>query len=200
MRLSRSFGVGVLAAATPALASNIIQNGDFETYTGHTTGYGPGLIAIAAPGDMTYPTDQLNNWTLTENSFGSNPSNGVDGFYWVINNSAGYGLAQSGSNFLNLGTSESAAQTFAVSAGTTYTVSYYQAQRATGGTTDVIDTSVSLAAGTASGTLSQTAGNTAGNASVGGWQLFTFSFTPNSSTNATLTIAARIGFRLRRGG
>jgi len=160
----------ILAAATPARA-NLLTNGSFEV--------GPAL----APGGITPlgPAD-LPGWTLT----------GASPWFWYM--SAGqYGTAEDGDKFINV-TSPSLSQGFAVTAGDTYTVSYYEALRADGGNQpDTLQATISLAAGSASGVTSQLANNPLTNGVLSNWELFTFAFTPNTSTTATLAFSLNNG-------
>jgi hypothetical protein len=182
MSLTRAFGVGFLAigliaAAHPARA-NLILNGSFESgidlSNPANTPNGTG-IAIVNNGDIA-------DWTL----------NPTTSFAWYMSNIGSYGVAEDGTRFLNL-TGHSASQNFAVTAGDTYTVSYYEASRNNGVTTDTITASVSLASGAATGKTTQTVGNAAYNSTIAGWQQFNFSFTPSTSTTATLQFSLASG-------
>jgi hypothetical protein len=167
-----AFGFAPIAGA-----ASLILNGSFETSTGaapnETFGF-PNDVLVTYPGPPG--AGSIDNWTL---GLGS----GWSEFYWywgaVTNQSA-----QDGSRFMNLtstsgqATLESISQSFTVAAGQTYTVSYYSRERAIGA--DIAST-ISLGAGSATGTLSQVA-------NVGAtWTQFSYSFTPDTSTTATLS-------------
>ncbi len=176
-----SFGFGlvafVLISAFTAAQANDIVNGSFES--------GPAL----SPGQFTPLTaGQLPGWTL-EGLSPSNPS-----WYWYFSNNPTYGVAEDGTRFVNLSIGTPLSQSFAVGAGNTYTVSYYEALRGDGaGQPDTITSSVSLASGSATGTTSQVANNPLPNSSISNWEQFSFSFTPNTNTTATLQFALTPG-------
>ena len=167
--ICRSISVALailLAAATAAHANmNLLVDGSFES--------GPAITGITplGPGDLP-------GWTLS----------GSDPWFWYMSSTGGYGTAEDGSKFINV-TSPSLSQAFAVTAGTTYNVSYYEALRQDGaGQPDTLQTIISLAAGSATGVTSQLANNPlTNNSSNPNWELFTFNFTPNTSTTATLS-------------
>lgn len=182
MSLTRAFclgclAIGLLAGTNPARA-NLILNGSFESgidlSNPANTPNGTG-IAIVNNGDIA-------DWTL----------NPTSGFAWYMSNIGSYGVAEDGSRFLNL-TGRSASQDFAVTAGDTYTVSYYEASRNNGNTTDTMTASISLASGAATGTTTQTVDNPTYNSTIAGWQQFSFSFIPSASTTATLQFSLTSG-------
>ncbi len=110
-----------------------------------------------------------------------------------MSNTGGYGTAEEGSKFINV-TSPSLSQSFGVTAGTTYFVSYFEALRQDGfGQPDTLQATISLAAGSATGVTSQLANNHLTNAVLGNWRLFAFAFTPDTSTTATLQFALNNG-------
>ena len=83
-------------------------------------------------------------------------------------------------------------QSFAVTAGTTYTVSYYEKRRANA---SYMDTTLSVAAGTVTGAAGSPVAVSAGpatsivqtTAANAAWTLHTFTFTPDTATTATLS-------------
>jgi hypothetical protein len=87
-------------------------------------------------------------------------------------------------------------QSFAVVAGDTYTVSYYEARRGGGG---LLDTTVSVAAGTVTGAAGSPVAVAAGpstsivqtTAANANWTLHSFTFTPDTATTATITFGNR---------
>jgi hypothetical protein len=89
-------------------------------------------------------------------------------------------------------------QSFAVAAGDTYTVSYYEARRGGGG---ILDTTVSVAAGTVTGAAGSPVTVSAGpaasivqtTAANANWTLHSFTFTPDTATTATITFGNRYG-------
>jgi hypothetical protein len=89
-------------------------------------------------------------------------------------------------------------QSFAVAAGDTYTVSYYESRRGGGG---LLDTTVSVAAGTVTGAAGSPVAVAAGpstsivqtTAANANWTLHSFTFTPDTATTATITFGNRYG-------
>ncbi len=124
----------------------------------------------------------LTNWTITPGA--AHPS----AYWWYMSSGSSWGVAQDGDRFLQPTYSdESVSQAFGVTAGVFYIVSYYEALRKDGaGNADTVTASISLTAGSATGTLSQVANNSLGNSSVANWQLFSFTFKPDTTTTATL--------------
>lgn len=174
--LTLVLGVSCLSISS---AQNLIQNGSFETGTApnETFGY-PNDVLI------TYPA--VPGVNLTVNDWSLNLASGWSEFYWYWGAVANQ-PAQDGSRFMNftsgagLTTLESISQSFSVSAGTTYTVSYFERERAAGAT---LSSWITLGAGSASGSLSQIANGTGA-----AWTQFSYSFTPDASTTATLNFA-----------
>jgi hypothetical protein len=88
-------------------------------------------------------------------------------------------------------------QSFAVAAGDTYTVSYYEAKRGNG----YLDTTVSVAAGLVTGAAGSPVAVTAGpstsivqaTAVNNNWTLHSFTFTPDTTTTATITFGNHYG-------
>ena len=153
---------------------NLIQNGSFEVCQ---AGYEPrdpggwGVLVRDLPAGM----GSVDYWTIgLANNWGM--------FYWYWASSGGIN-AQDGSRFMNLTsgsgqtTFESVSQSFGVSAGVTYTVSYYRRYRVSGAS---LRAEILLGAGSASGTLSQVV------SPGSSWGQSSFSFTPDTSTTATL--------------
>ncbi len=156
-------------------SQNLIQNGSFENCA-------PAYVPVPTWGFvLTYPmpggTGVIDNWTLNCGGAGSE-------FYWYMGNGGTGGSAQAGERFMNI-TSEagglnpprSISQSFDVTAGVSYQVSYFERERMAGST---LMSEIKLGAGLATGTLSQVA-----NAGAE-WTMFSFSFTPDSSTTANL--------------
>jgi hypothetical protein len=178
MKTTSLFAAAVLAVvlfASTSNAANILFNPSFEI--GHTiSGGGITFLNAADP-------SELPGWNL-------HPSSGDWAWYM---SSGTFGVAQDGDRFINL-TSPSLSQDFAVTAGTTYTVSYFEAMRQDGAfQPDTVTTTIALAAGSATGTVLQVANNPLGNSTVANWLLFTFSFTPDTNTTATLDFALTPG-------
>jgi hypothetical protein len=157
-------------------SQNLILNGSFENGTApnETFGFPNDVLVVypAVPGvNLT-----VDDWTL---SLGA----GWGEFYWYWGSVLNL-PSQDGSRFINLSsavgqaTTESISQSFNVSAGNEYTVSYYERERRAGAT---MTAQIQLAAGSAAGTLSQLA-----NAGAT-WTQFSFSFTPDTTTTATLS-------------
>ncbi|MCE9609911.1 MAG: autotransporter-associated beta strand repeat-containing protein [Chthoniobacter sp.] len=157
-------------------AVQLITNGSFETGT--------------PPGNGSHEnvaSSNVTGWT----------TGGSSGIVWYMTSSNwGGGGPTGGGNFLvNVNGTMSIFQSFGVTAGTDYSVSYYEEQRGGGG---YMDTTLSLGGGTfisygggtpvgvsspSATTLLQT---TAVNA---GWTLHSFTFRPDTTTTATLTFA-----------
>ncbi len=179
-----SFVIG--AALTIPCSADLITNGDFEIYdTNNAFDWGITKLALTDVGDGTYTsTTALPGWTVTRN--------GDSGFAWLTSN-----VKYSGALALNFDDCvgrERIFQSFAVAAGTTYSVSYYEKYRDTSGQT--LQAIISAASGTlilgmstlstptgsGSATLTQT---TLGTSDA--FANYTFTFTPSESTVATLT-------------
>ena len=115
-------------------------------------------------------TSDLADWTVQ-------PGGTDTSFSWYM--STAYTSPEAGDRLLNLCLiNGSVSQGFSVTAGTLYTVSYYERYCASGA---VQTATIALAAGGATGTTSQA---TLGTESA--WTPKTFSFTPNANTTATL--------------
>jgi len=196
-----SFAVVVVLVAP--CSANMLTNGSFETFGTLSEDYlgysGCAKLdvnqTVSWAGEIpTYSsTTALPGWTASRI--------GESGFAWIMNNvptGAGYGNIENGSYALNFGdrsdTAESISQSFAVTAGTSYAVSYYEKYRtssggtlqciisATDGTLTVGASTISTPTGTGTATLTQT---TLGTSSS--YDNYTFTFTVSQDTQATLT-------------
>jgi hypothetical protein len=174
--------ISLIAAGTMPLAAfsqSLILNGSFENCqpgSAPIVNYSGWGVTINAPADGTASID---NWSLNTGNWGV--------FYWYWQNDSLF-TAQDGVRGLNMSSggspTESISQSFSVLANVSYNVSYYIQQR------DVatsLDSSIVLGSGSATGTLSQNASATSG------WTLWSYSFTPDTSTTATLTFAQASG-------
>ena len=172
--------LAALLTVTSSQAANLLLNGDFTATSMLPGGY------VGQISDSGYI---LENWTITSIPWLFGTGNGA------------YGNAQEGgfgSNFVGLSQFSSLEQSFSVTAGTSYQVSFYQAQIANSDGTglSVLNTIILDAGGISSGQLSLSAGNTTALSNPGGgvytastgWQLFSFTFTPDTTTTATLMI------------
>ncbi|MEI6607459.1 MAG: Ig-like domain repeat protein, partial [Verrucomicrobiota bacterium] len=148
-----------------------ISNGSFETGKYIADG---GATAVSLPG-----TD-LPGWSGNFTSWYFNRWNGV--------------TAPDGTRYVNLcyGTGANViSQAFAVTAGTVYTVSYYERIRGNG----YMDCTLSVAAGTVSGAVGSPVAVSVGPAASivqtsavnPAWTHHSFKFTPNSTTTATIS-------------
>ena len=197
--MSLAIGVGLVVPCSAGL----ITNGSFETYGTEKTG-GTDLVGLLLDGTSApyTSTTALPGWTAT-----SSQTSGADGvtnglFAWVmLNGWSGLGTIPEGSAVLNFASSdESISQSFAVAAGTAYTVSYYDRYRdtsgctlkatlgAAAGTLTLGPSTVSTPTGSGTSTLTQT---TLGTSSA--WTEYTFGFTASQSTTATLTFGSATG-------
>jgi hypothetical protein len=160
-------GMAGLARADLILIDPTHGNGSFETGNKDpSTGGTPGEISLT-----NGLTGDLDNWTVGSND---------PVFHWCMDNSRGIINAKDGTRFLNLClTNDWVEQDFSVTAGNTYTVSYWEKARSSDMGTQIA--TITLDAGSATGTTSQT---TAGYESV--WTQYAFSFTPDTNTTATL--------------
>jgi hypothetical protein len=153
--------------------ATILTNGSFESSSlTITNGFGAqfGTSTTALPG-----------WNAVSN-----------GIFWYFQ-TAQFGTAEDGSKFVEYDETGSLSQSFAVTAGTHYNVSFWAGLRSDAEGSPSITASIGLGSGTAAGTLSEAA---TGLTRVGtgstpsGWQEFSFNFTPDTSTTATLTLAS----------
>ena len=167
---------------TPASAQQMISNGSFEVGKDIPLNWG-GLGGYIAVDLSTGPSNtDLPGW------YGSFTN------WYDINNAEGRS-AQQGVRFINLiGSGQVLSQDFAVAAGDTYTVSYYEMRRGGGG---YMDTTLSVAAGTVTGAAGSPTAVEAGPATSilqmsaknnDAWTLHTFRFTPSDNTTATLSL------------
>ena len=139
---------------------NGISNGSFEV----------GKDIPSPPGytNVSLPSADLVGWNGNFTS-------------WYVN-AVDWGFpAQDGSRIVNLCYYEGenvVSQSFAVAAGTEYTVSYYEKDRGVGG---LMDVTLTVDHGSVTGTTSQTADGT------DEWVHYGFTFTPDTSATATLS-------------
>ena len=174
--------LAALLTVTSSQAANLLLNGDFTATSMLPGGY---LKPIGDGGGQV----TLEDWTITLTPWLFGTGNGARGNA----QEGGYG-----SNFVALSGFSSLEQSFSVTAGTSYQVSFYQAQQAISDGTGlpVLNTITLAAGGISSGQLSLSAGNTTALSNPGpnvytastGWQLFSFTFTPDTTTTATLMI------------
>ena len=180
-RILTVLALGAMALCiTPVSAQNLITNGSFEV--GNPVPGNSGQLSIASGNTANLP-----GWTASR------------AFGWYFRAAAWGRTAPDGLFNMNLNSAtglNTLSQSFAVAAGDTYTVSYYESRRGGGG---VLDTTVSVAAGTvtgaagspvavASGPSTSIVQTTAANAN---WTLHSFTFTPNTTTTATITFGNR---------
>ena len=175
--------LGAMAlCVTPISAQNLITNGSFEV--GTPVPGNSGQLQIAAGNTANLP-----GWTASR------------AFGWYFRASAWGRTAPDGEFNMNLNSAtglNTLSQSFAVAAGDTYTVSYYEARRGGGG---ILDTTVSVAAGTVTGAAGSPVTVSAGpaasivqtTAANANWTLHSFTFTPDTATTATITFGNRYG-------
>jgi hypothetical protein len=168
---------------TPASAQQMISNGSFEV--GNPVPGSSGQLAIAA-GD----TANLPGWTASTGGMG-----------WYFRATAWGMTAPDGAFCFNLNSPTGVytlSQSLAVAAGDTYTVSYYEKRRGNGG---YMDTTVSVADGLVSGADGSPVAVAAGpaasivqaTAANAAWTLHSFTFTPDTTTTATITFGNHYG-------
>ena len=193
-----SFGVFAsiaMAGVSSTQAANLLVNGSFELASPAAN------AAIIANGLSSTQNGDITGWTTSIGSSGAG--------YWYFA-TGGYGDAQDQSRFLNLTSPPynigPISQSFAVVAGTTYEVSFWEAERGDYAginptpAVDNLSSAITFASGSATGTTSIVASNpnsiSFGASPATGWQLFSYQFTPNSTGNATLTFnsGAESGF------
>ena len=163
---------GTLSGGQVVNVLNMISNGSFETGKAIPPG---GVTSVSS-----LPSADLSGWSGTFTQ-------------WY--GSTNWFPSQDGARFLNLLGATGAgfvSQSFPVTAGYVYSVSYYEKRRGFGG---FMDATVSVAAGTvtgangspvtvAAGPAASIVQTTAANAN---WLLHRFKFTPNTTTTATLS-------------
>ena len=182
-RILAVLALGAMAlCVTPISAQNLITNGSFEV--GTPVPGNSGQLQIAAGNTANLP-----GWTASR------------AFGWYFRASAWGRTAPDGEFNMNLNSAtglNTLSQSFAVAAGDTYTVSYYEARRGGGG---ILDTTVSVAAGTVTGAAGSPVTVSAGpaasivqtTAANANWTLHSFTFTPDTATTATITFGNRYG-------
>jgi hypothetical protein len=174
-KMKKSLSVLVLISCFVGYASatDMIQNGSFELYRPGAEPISQWGIMVSSPSTSASLPSFLPGWTVTSN-WGA--------FYWYWATGGGE-TAQDGNLFLNMCSGggqiqETVSQSFPVFAGATYEVSYYERVRAA---TSTLTSEILLGAGLATGTLTQIADN-----QTSTWQLFSYSFKPDTDTTATL--------------
>ncbi|MCX6872543.1 MAG: DUF642 domain-containing protein [Verrucomicrobia bacterium] len=182
-RMLTCLALGAMAlCVTPASAQQMISNGSFET--GDPAPGDSGQLQIAA-GD----TANLPGWTA------------ATGMGWYFRAAAWGMTAPDGAMLFNFygGTGiYTLSQSFAVTAGNTYTVSYSEMRRGGGG---YMDTTVSVADGLVSGAdgspvavaVGPAASIVQATAANAAWTLHSFTFTPDTTTTATITFGNHYG-------
>ena len=164
---------------TPVFAAEFIQNGSFEDGTPAPSAVG-GQIQVALGNTANLP-----HWTAST-------AMGWYFKYTAWGKTAPLGAGERLFNFNGITGSRTLSQSFAVAAGTEYTVSYHESYRGNGGK---MNTTLSVAAGTVSGAAGSPVAVDAGpaasivqmTASNINWTLHSFKFTPDTTTTATLT-------------
>jgi len=181
-RILTVLALGAMALCiTPVSAQDLISNGSFEV--GSPVPGNSGQLQIAAGNTANLP-----GWTASQ------------AFGWYFRASAWGRTAPDGSFNMNLNSAtgqNTLSQSFAVAAGDTYTVSYYEAKRGNG----YLDTTVSVAAGLVTGAAGSPVAVTAGpstsivqaTAVNNNWTLHSFTFTPDTTTTATITFGNHYG-------
>lgn len=153
-----ALAVVATTAAVPASAAELLVNGGFETPTVYFN---------------TYSGTQIPGWTVTTN----NVDIASNSIYGVAN------YAYEGSQWLDIvgtGRSGAIAQTFATTAGTTYSLSFAYANNP-----DFTPASASVAVTGATSLLATTIAHGGSTRTAAGWTLYTGSFVADS-TSATL--------------
>jgi hypothetical protein len=174
-----------LFVITSVSADEFITNGSFETGKDIPLNWNGGAGGYVAVDLSSGPSNtDLPGWSGNFTT-------------WYDANSAEYSSAQDGTRFLNLNGANGEnvlSQSFAVSAGNVYTVSYYE--RARDNDAAYMDTTLRVAAGTLTGAAGTPTSVEAGpvasivQSSAKGkneWTLHSFTFTPSANTTATLT-------------
>jgi hypothetical protein len=172
--------LGVLVLnAIPTQGENLILNGSFETAT--TVQAYPDVPSI----NHLYLLYELPGWTLGNllyfHALSGNGAVAQDGNAYLALNTGGYNTSNS-----------YVSQSFPVTGGKTYRVSFYKAEEVgytqwSDPNASVIQADITLAAGTAAGTVTQLANNLLDCSAINNWVQYTFDFLPSESTTATLT-------------
>lgn len=170
---------------TPTSAQEMISNGSLEDGVPAPSA-ASGQITVAAGNTANLPgwtASTTMGWYFKYTAWGMTPPVGAGERLFNLNSPTGtYTLSQS----------------FAVTAGDTYTVSYYEKRRGGGG---YMDTTVSVAAGMVSGASGSPVAVAAGpaasivqaTAANAAWTLHSFTFTPDTTTTATITFGNHYG-------
>jgi hypothetical protein len=187
--LALSIAAGLLSAFP--CSANLISNGSFETVSGSATGSASGQYSLALSGSGgTYTsTASLPGWTLTRIR---------DNVFCWLGDSNYCGSIPDGSLALCITGAASVngewiSQNFTVEAGKTYTVSYYEKYRSSGGYLQSLvsaasgaltlgSSTVSTPTGSGGTTLTQTTLTTTST-----WTQYSYSFTASQDTTVTLT-------------
>ncbi len=182
--------IGVILVAAAVLtfgatnaSAELILNGSFETSDLEPGDfpYSDGCRAKIDPGD----TANLPDWLLVAGS----PDLTKYYYYGADTGSIPLTDAHEGDRFLFVcdpwtsGTDPSANQSFAVTAGTQYDVSFWEKLWRGSGK---VNADITLDAGSATGTTTVTTGSDAD------WTEYAFSFTPDTNATATLTFTAAV--------
>jgi MYXO-CTERM domain-containing protein len=164
--------VAALAVTTASAASHIV-NGSFET----------GVV----PGNGSH--ENVDNSSVTGWTTG-----GSNGIVWYMTSAVwgSGGPSGGGARLVNVNGNKTISQSFSVTVGTEYTVSYWEKLRGGGG---YMFTTLSLDAGTVTGTDGSPVGVSSGPASSitqttavnNAWTQHSFKFTPDTNAIATLT-------------
>ena len=173
--------LALVFVVSPVSAQDLISNGSFEV--GSPVPGNSGQLQIAAGNTANLP-----GWTASR------------AFGWYFRASAWGRTAPDGSFNMNLNSAtglNTLSQSFAVAAGDTYTVIYYEAKRGNG----YLDTTVSVAAGLVTGAAGSPVAVAAGPAASivqatainNNWTLHSFTFTPDTTTTATITFGNHYG-------
>ncbi|MEI6607622.1 MAG: DUF642 domain-containing protein, partial [Verrucomicrobiota bacterium] len=173
---TKTYSVKVTVAP---FSPELIVNGSFETGTRPSNGSHENLSASDVTG-----------WTV----------DGSGGVVWYMTSSnwGGGGPTGGGSMLVNVNGNMTIYQSFAVNAGSEYTVSYYEQKRGGGG---YMDTTVNVASGMVIGANGSPVAVDAGPAASivqttavnAAWTLHSFTFTPDTTTTATITIGNHYG-------
>ncbi|MEI6607700.1 MAG: Ig-like domain repeat protein, partial [Verrucomicrobiota bacterium] len=178
--LAAAMTLGIFVTA--ASAQQMITNGSFEV--GDPVPGNSGQLSIAAGNTAKLPGWTANTgmgWYFRATAWGMTAPDGAMAFN-LISQTGIYTLSQS----------------FAVTAGDTYTVSYYEKRRGYGG---YMDTTVKVAGGTVSGAAGSPVAVAAGpaasivqtTAANAAWTLHSFTFTADTTTTATITFGNHYG-------